>query len=283
MTQDIAGKKLESHRLRRLAYLALMARGLIAPAPLPQQKLVFTITNGRSGSARLTTLFHAVESITSTHEPHPRFDTLMHAAHRYPMLARGFLRYVKLPAIARLPRPIYVETSHMFGKGYFDALLEIGVPFSLVLLRRNARNVACSMLRLGTIPGKTYWGRRFYMYPSEALFVKLPEATKLTDYQLCYWHALETEARQKAYGERAGARGLTVVDVDTEDLNAPGTFETLLAALGIEANEADLARIDALRGERVNEKTHHPSKAMVMPEDIEAEEAVIDALAGRSV
>src|SRR5690606_2599934 len=172
---------------------------------------------------------------------------------------------------------------HMFGKGYFDAMLDLEMPFSLILLRRNARSVARSMLRLGTIPGKTHWGRRFYMYPSEALFVKLPDASKLTDYQFCYWHALETEARQKAYGERAGARGLTVVDVDTEDLNAPGTFETLLAALGIEANEADLARIDALRGVRVNEKTHHPSKAMVMPEDIEAEEAVIDALAGRCV
>lgn len=275
--------KLESHRLRRLAYLALMARGLVVPAPLPQQKLVFTITNGRSGSARLTTLFHAVESVTSTHEPHPRFDTLMHAAHRSPFIARGFLRHVKLPAIARLPRPVYVETSHMFGKGYFDAMLDLEMPFSLILLRRNARSVARSMLRLGTIPGKTHWGRRFYMYPSEALFVKLPDASKLTDYQFCYWHALETEARQKAYGERARAKGLTVVDVDTEDLNAPGTFENLLASLGIEANEADLARIEALRSERVNEKTHHSSEATNMPVDMDAEEAVIDALAGRSV
>jgi len=121
------------------------------------------------------------------------------------------------------------------------------------------------------------------MYPSEALFVKLPDASKLTDYQFCYWHALETEARQKAYGERARAKGLTVVDVDTEDLNAPGTFENLLASLGIEANEADLARIEALRSERVNEKTHHSSEATNMPVDMDAEEAVIDALAGRSV
>lgn len=283
MTQDFAGRKLESHRLRRLAYLALMARGLIAPAPLPQQKLVFTITNGRSGSARLTTLFDAVDSVTSVHEPHPRFDTLMHVAHRSPAIARGFLRHVKLPAITSLPRPVYVETSHMFGKGYFDAMLDLEVPFSLVLLRRKARSIARSMLRLDTIPGKTYWGRRFYMYPSEALFVKLPDITNLTDYQLCYWHALETEARQKAYGTRARERGLTVVDADTDDLNTPGTFEALLGALGIEASAADLARIEALRSERVNEKTHHPAQTAIMPDDIDAEEAVIDALAGRSV
>lgn len=281
-TQDFTGREIDSHRLRRLAYLSRMALGLFRRAPLPKQKIVFTVTNGRSGSARLSSLFEAMENVTSMHEPHPRFDTLMHVAHYVPAVARGFLRHVKLPAIARLPRPVYVETSHMFGKGYFDAMLGLGIPFSLILLRRNARSVALSMLRLGTIPGRTHWGRRFYMLPSEAQFVKLPVPARLTDYQLCYWHVRETEARQKAYGERARAHGLAVAEVDTDDLNKPGSFEALLATLGIEASAADLARIDAARGARVNEKVQRAERPAAMPDDIDAEEAAIDALAGNA-
>ena len=281
-TQDFTGREIDSHRLRRLAYLSRMALGLFRRAPLPKQKIVFTVTNGRSGSARLSSLFEAMENVTSMHEPHPRFDTLMHVAHYVPAVARGFLRHVKLPAIARLPRPVYVETSHMFGKGYFDAMLGLGIPFSLILLRRNARSVALSMLRLGTIPGRTHWGRRFYMLPSEAQFVKLPDAARLTDYQLCYWHVREMEARQKAYGDRARAAGHAVAEVDTDDLNKPGTFEALLATLGIEASAADLARIDAVRGERVNEKVLRVERPVTMPDDIDAEEAAIDALAGNA-
>lgn len=274
---------MNSHRIRRLAYRSRMAAGPLLPARLPRQKLVFTITNGRSGSARLTALFQMVESVAATHEPEPRFDTLMHEAHLDPALAGRFLRYVKLPAIARLEKPVYVETSHMFGKGYFDAMLELGLPFSLVLLHRDPRRVALSMLRLDTIPGRTHWGKRFYLDPSEALFVKLPSPSRLTDYQLCYWHVRETMARQETYGAMARAAGLAVAEADTDALNGSGAFDALLAALSIVPTADDLTRIEAARTARVNEKRHDAPAMPAYSGDIEAEEAAILELAGSTI
>jgi len=120
--------------------------------------MVFTVTSGRSGSGFLAYLFSAVDSVYSAHEPSPRFDTLMHDVQNNKILASNFLYHCKFPYIDNVNLPVYVETSHLFGKGYFEAMLETGARFGLIGLRRNLRATALSFHRIGSIPDRSKIG-----------------------------------------------------------------------------------------------------------------------------
>ncbi|MCP8940111.1 hypothetical protein NK718_16410 [Alsobacter sp. SYSU M60028] len=263
---------MKSHHLRRASYLLRIAAGRFGRPEVPRQHLVFTLTDGRSGSGRLAHLFDGLEAVTGAHEPEPRFDALLRDVQRRPGLARDFLRFVKLPAIATLDKPVYVETSHVFGKGFFDAALDLGLPMSLIVLRRDLRKIALSLLRIGAVPGRTRLGERFLLRPEDALCIGLSEPARLSDYQLCYWHAHEMQARQELYAARARAAGLRVVEVENDALGEPGVFETLLAELDIPVSDADRAWIETARDVRVNEKRAPGEAPFREPERLDEQE-----------
>jgi hypothetical protein len=169
-------------------------------------------------------------------------------------LADIFWRRFKLPRLADIRRPFYVETSHLVCKGWFKPMLRAGPVPSVILLRRDARAIALSMRRLGTIPQRTKMGRQFYLSPADRTLTDVDDWDQLDDYQCCYWHALETEARQEAYRSALAAYGRPVVDVALETLGQPGVFEALLGELGIPHDAADESRLAAIRGHVFNRK-----------------------------
>jgi hypothetical protein len=57
----------------------------------------------------------------------------------------------------------------------------------VVQIHRNHRNVALSLWRRRSIPGRTERGIEFLLLPTFAGW------QQLTDYQLCYWHSREVE------------------------------------------------------------------------------------------
>src|SRR5215207_7350211 len=81
------------------------------------KRMVFCITNGRSGSAVLAEHFACLEGVDAEHEAVPKFTWLLHQVQRNPGLAADFLLYEKLPQVGGGSKPVYVETSHLFGKG----------------------------------------------------------------------------------------------------------------------------------------------------------------------
>jgi hypothetical protein len=228
--------------------------------PLTDKQLVFTVTNGRSGSGTLSKLLQCVAAIHAEHEPHPRFDAVMRAVQRDPRLARSFLKHLKLPAIALTDKPTYIETSHLFCKGFLEPLLELGLEPDLVVLRRAARDVALSMYRLNTIPGRTKEGRQYYLEPRDATLTTVERARDLSDYQLCYWHVLETEARQEIYAQIVRGKGSRVVETSVEQLNMPGELERVVEALDIAITDACRRKIEAVRGQRINPKEYVPER-----------------------
>ena len=193
-------------------------------------RLVFTVTTGRSGTGWLARLLDCFPEVAVGHEPPPRMHKWMRRVLDDPHAGRCFWEEEKLPAIARCRQPVYVETSHLFAKGFFEPLIELGVVPDLILLRRDPRRVAASLYGLNTIPGRTELGRTYYLSPDDPVLLPLPGWEKLHDYQLCYWYCLETEHRRRVYGERARTLGARVVEVALEDLTTP----TAVCALGRE-------------------------------------------------
>lgn len=240
-------------RLEMSASLGLAA--LSRSAQRPRQRLVFTVTNGRSGSDMLHRLFTAFDHVAARHEPKPDFRHLRPLVAHYPKLGRIWLEKVKLPAIARCSGDVYVETSHMFCKGYLEPMLDLGLGFDLIFLKRPARDIARSMARLPAAPGAGPWARSYYVSPSEPNFLPRLPGGRLSRYQLCFWHALENEARQVHYERLAKEKGLNTYTFHTAELGDKAAVLRLFQAMRLDLAKLDFGKLDQLVLRKVNAKT----------------------------
>jgi len=155
-------------------------------------QMTFCVSPGRCGTGYLAKMLQCCRDVVVRHEPEPRFSEVGEEAQFDPSIARSFWDR-KLAAIdgAR-----YIETSHVLVNGFAEALLGLNVDTGLIAITRSHRDVALSLWRRRSIPGRTGSGRKFLRHPDAPSLRPLPEG-KWTDYQLCYWHCLEVEARQK--------------------------------------------------------------------------------------
>lgn len=200
-------------------------------AQLTQKRLIFTVTTGRSGTNYLTNMLSYLPNVTSLHEPEPDYHHVLRSVQHQPELAYEFLIERKLPAIAADKAPIYIETSHLFCKGFFEPLLDLGIVPDLILLSRDKRSVAKSMYQLNQIPARTEIGRNYLVQPDDPQVLPLPNWESLHDYQLCYWYTLEIERRQQVYSAEVKKRGGMVYAITLEDFSTIKGFWSLLWAM----------------------------------------------------
>ncbi len=198
-----------------------------------RKRLVFTVTTGRSGTAYLSTILGFVQNSRAVHEPHPEFADVMRQVQREPELAYRFLLDQKLPAILRSPEEIYIETSHLACKGFLEPLLEIGIVPDLIIHRRPPRDVALSMFKMGTIPGRSDKGLRFYLSPDDTGVLKLPDWDRCNDYQLCYWYCLEIERRAVQYSQVFRDNGARITETTLAGLKTFDGLQKMTDDLGL--------------------------------------------------
>ncbi len=216
-----AGPESSSAHLRRLAPEVRRT--------LESKRLLFTATAGRSGTTFLAALAGLLPEVAAFHEPDPNFADVFRwmLAEGDDDLARRWLVEVKLPRLARVQKRVYLESSHVFCKGFLEPLLDLGFSPALILLRRPNREIARSMYELAAIPGRSLRGDRWYYRPDDPGILPLPGWESLHDYQLCYWYTLEISRRQKVYEELITARGGETLSVDLAELNRPEGFARL--------------------------------------------------------
>lgn len=234
-----------------------------------EKSLIFTVTPGRSGTKYLTALLGSVPGIAALHEPMPDFVMAMRRAQQNPEVAFAFLREVKLPAIAALPAPIYAETSHLFCKGFLEPAILIGLRPKLIVLRRPPRDVAWSLLERETVPARTPYGCLYLLDPRDPGVMPMPGWERMTDYQLCFWYALEIERRQLRYAGFAAELGLACFEVRQSDLGKSEIFAAMLRALGIETSGVAVSDHETISAMRHNSNKRRLTK----PDNLEKQEA----------
>ncbi len=275
-------------RLRERAFLVRQRRRLAALAPwhrppgdvaallaaLRRKTLVLVVTAGRTGTTFLTELLALCPDTTSTHEPEPSFVPVLRLVQHTPARARDFLLEYKLPAIAAVPTARYAETSHLLAKGFLEPLLALGLAPHVVALRRAPRRVATSLLARRTVPGRGKLGLKYLLHPLDPGVLPLPDWQRRTDYQLCFWYALEMERRQQAYEAPVRAAGGAWVDVTAGELHDPARFLAMAEQLHLLDADTDRA---ALRGAhaRVAAVTHNANAAAVAIADAAAQEDAV--------
>ena len=235
---------------------------------LNKKRLIFTVTTGRSGTGYLATMLNTLPNIAAFHEPEPKFTHWMRALQTQPDVAIYFWLLHKLPAIARINTTYYVETSHLFGKGFFEALSVLDIPFDLILLKRKNREVAKSLFQLNVIPGRTIDGLKFLLSPNDPVLIPLPASEVLHDYQLCYWYTLEMEARGAYYAEQLDKRGGLVANLEFDEIFSDEGIKKLLNLLNIPVT--DLKRTSAyqaIKHQKINDKKDMKKRRLELSEE----------------
>ena len=214
---------------------------------------ILCINAGRAGSTTLSRIWKHLPNVSSHHEPRPSFHRVLGKAKNDPNWAVDFQKYIKLPAMHKYDSPVYVETSHLFCKGFFEPTLELGLKPSFITLKRNNRSIAKSLLRLQTIPGK-YSGSKYYLSPDDNVFISLPDWEKYTDYQLCYWYTLEINKRQSHYGQILKSRGLKNFTIHTDELNNMDRVCEMVETLAGDQIDLDKKHLAAIVGKKLNQR-----------------------------
>ena len=270
----------QHRRQRRVRHLRQPLRDRAALLAMVREKhLVFTVTAGRTGTTYVTRLGELFPDTVSVHEPQPSYVHVLRQIQRRPRLAYDFLLEYKLPFIAAAAASRYLETSHLLGKGFLEPLLDLGLRPSVLMLRREPRAIARSLLTRRTVPGRGKLGFKYLIHPGDPGVLPLPRWTSYSDYQLCFWYALEMERRQRVYGELLTAKGCAIADATAEELHDPERFIEVTERLGLLDARVDretLLRRHAEVSGRLYNYNRRPPAVVVTP-DL-AEEAVWHAI-----
>jgi hypothetical protein len=204
-----------------------------------EKQLILTVTAGRTGTAFLHNLFRLFPGVDSFHEDEPSYLHVMRRVQTQPAEAARFLKKFKFPVIAACKSRTFAETSHLFCKGFLEPMLNLGVYPDLVLLRRNPRRIALSLHERNTIPGRTSTGTDYLVCPADPGTLPLSLWEGMTDYQLCFWYALEIECRQHRYGDYMQQLGRKVCDYTASELHNPDSFLDMAETLSLDIPERD--------------------------------------------
>ena len=235
-----------------------------------EKTLVFTVTPGRSGTKYLATLL-AIPGVAAHHEPSPDFVSVLRRAQQNPEIAFAFWRDAKLPYIASLDAPVYVETSHLFCKGFLEPAILMGLTPRLIFLRRPPSEVAWSLVERDTVPVRSPYGCLYLLDPRDPNVMPLPGWERMTDYQLCFWYALEIERRQLKYADMAMRLGLATFEVLQRDLGKPEVFGAMLQALSIQSHAIAISDHAAISGQRHNRNP----RSLPRPDNLEEQESEV--------
>lgn len=221
------------------------------------KNIVFCITHGRTGTTMLTEIFKIFENTVSEHEPEPNYASEFPRVKENPRYAIGFLE-AKLEKINSFVEDNYVETSNVFGKGYFIPLVRMGVYPKLIFLNRDFRRVADSLFRRGSFPMRTKMGRHFSADPScpGALPIFQPES--LTNYQICFWGVLDSYYRQLSASRIYDGVGGVYVWASANDLNCFRKTLEVGRELGLEVSDEKFA---SEQHRNIVSVHHNPNKA----------------------
>ncbi len=244
---------------------------------LASKKLVFTVATGRCGTAFLAELLRLVPGAVSLHEPEPEYAEVLRAVQEHPEQAAPFLMDKKLPLLVNTDTDIYIETSHLFCKGFLEPLLEMNIIPALIWMRRPHRAVASSMYRGGTIPGRTKKGLQFYLSPTDLGVLHCRDWEDLHDYQLCYWYCLEMERRAKMYRDLYRKNNWLWAETSIGEITTAQGYRELLQTLELPGlSWYGWLRYFNNRRQKVN-PTSLLKQQTALPENLEELESVVDS------
>ena len=154
----------------------------------------------------------------------------------------------------------------------FRSLLALGVVPHVLVLRRQPRAVARSYLERYTVPGRTKLGWEYLLHPGDPNTLAAPGWQRFSDYQMCFWYALEMERRQRDLPQLVRERGGVVIDASATELGDWDTFHDMLQRLGLVDERLDLEQMRRMHAEITGVVHNKNPRAATMDGDFAREE-----------
>ena len=226
-----------------------------------QAQITWVVSPGRTGTKTLSHLLNQLPGVRSEHEPDPQYRHVLRGVDtRRCENAVGFLVALKVPATLWAARNhAYVETSHLFSKGLFEASLALGLAPQLLCVTRDPAAVASSLLKINAVPGRSR-ADQYLLRPSDEAYLSLGSQDGLSPYQLCLWYALEIQLRAELYKQVALQAGLSWVSMSTSDMNDVGAMTTVAEDLGLADRATAESAFEGIVGQRLNTKIPSPAE-----------------------
>jgi hypothetical protein len=114
------------------------------------------------------------------------------------------------------------------------------------MLRCSPSEVAMSLHERDAVPVRSPYGLLYLLDPRDPNVLPLHGWERMTDYQLCFWYALEMERRQLRYAAIAERLGFVTVEVHQADLGKPEVFARMREALQIPVDGGAEAGVSAM-------------------------------------
>jgi hypothetical protein len=239
------------------------------------KNLTFSVTHGRTATTFVTQLFTLFEDTHSEHEPEPNFAPAFPVVKQDPRKATEFWK-IKLDAISKIPQSNYVETSNVFGKGYFIPLLRaFDIYPNLILLTREFRAIATSLYKRGSIPARSQNGKLFSCHPEQPGTLPIFGHEQLTDYQMCYWAVLDAFRRQLQAESIYTSKGLkNFVWTTAKDLHDFDALKRCGELFGLKFENEDTSK--ELHAEIIQKTFNaNPDRQVDPIENIDKQEAIV--------
>lgn len=200
-------------------------------------RIIFCLSTGRCGTMYLANVMDTIPDVCALHEPEPNFVN----THKLPYKKRlEWLRDKKIPYILGIAQSTYIETSNLVSQGFIEPLIELGIKFDAIIIYRDLRSVAISQWRRGHFPGRSALNQKWGIQPNF-------DYCKLTDYQLCYWHALEKRRRMDIYKTMVPGN---VYETETGKIISQPDFMALVKHMGLPA--PDQSRYNSVKNKKAN-------------------------------
>ena len=209
------------------------------------KRIFLTLSSGRCGTQKLSTLLNLVPDMYAEHEGNG-FHAVRLANAADPNVGAEFVRQQIAHYNAR-PEKYIAHTGHMAGLGFYEHFLDQGIVPDIITLRRPMREVALSMYRLNWIPGKVKLIEPWYTNPGEPGVLPYDGWQDAHPYQLCYWWCIESERRIRHYQSLFKSVGSKTFEISLRGMLNLEYFNEMMKHL-------DLPKLDAIPQEKVN---HH--------------------------
>ena len=192
---SLLNERLLEHRLQKLG------------ESVKDRRLIFTISPGRAGSEYLATLLNTAQNVSAYHEPLPRMNGgYLEMAMNRPLSESYRKRRIKLLGINRTlsrldKNNIYVETSHMFIKSFYDVVLDYYENVEVIVLRRPLHKVLKSFIEMGFFSDINPASPRWMHTPGSANSAAEPlkPVGEMDQYEKCLAYLLDIEALAQAF------------------------------------------------------------------------------------
>jgi hypothetical protein len=221
-------------------------------------KYVFSINSGRSGSDYLTELLLCATNSISKHEEFPIMNgdpmVLFNDGDDTELRNLMQLKIKEIKKSIGKTDKIYCETNHSYIKGWGYILPDEFIPqeeIAVIILRRNIKDIAYSLLRVHEIPGLTQHSRTWYLSVKSKRNLSTPKKDA-EPLDICLWYINEIMLRAEKYKKEFPK--ITYIDCNLEELNNYDYVLKIFQRLGLVPTE----KLMQICGKPLNKRNEWP-------------------------